>query len=147
MKLNHFAVVVKNIEKAIQFYSDVLGWRKPKNGPFSKIYSIDTPGFKVKYVHLQIADYYLQLIEPKEGPRLKLLEEMGEGAVSTIAFRVDDIEKSYTELREKDVIPVDLHGKPFDDRKFDVAPGGIKFFFLPKEKTCGLNIEFIQSTF
>ncbi|TFG13691.1 hypothetical protein EU537_05395 [Candidatus Thorarchaeota archaeon] len=142
-KFDHVGIVVKDVEKAVEFYSDVLGWKLPKEGPYSEILSIDVPGEKIRYAMLSSGDTYLELIEPKEGTWLEFLEEKGEGAICELCVLVDDIEEARKSIENRGITPMDRFRQPL---KGDVmsAPSGSKYFYLPIEETSGTWIEILQ---
>jgi catechol 2,3-dioxygenase-like lactoylglutathione lyase family enzyme len=144
MKLNHISIVVKNLEQAIKLYSDALGCHQPESGPYSKIVVFDELGFKERFAFLQMNDWFLELVEPIEGSRVRILQEKGEGAPFLIALRADDVQKVSDEMKKKGIMPVDVHGSPLKDKKYLVSPSGNKYFLLPPEKTGGTYFEFIE---
>lgn len=143
VKLDHIGIVVKELEKAIRFYSEIFGWKQPETGPYSKILKVDLLGYKLRYVLLKANDCYVELIEPKEGPWLKRLEEGGEGSIWELCILVDDIKKFYDKIKQKGITSVDRFGKPLKE-KYIVAPSGAKIMFLPRNKTFGTLIEVLE---
>jgi methylmalonyl-CoA/ethylmalonyl-CoA epimerase len=104
-KLHHIAIVVRNMEKAIRFYTSI-GVGPFEDYPTLKEYiKLDVPdevGFhKVKIKVVQIGPLQIQLIQPGEGKSLykDFLEKKGEG-VYHLGFVVDDVDDSEAELRK-----------------------------------------------
>ena len=142
--VNHFTILVRNLEKALTLYSDLLGFERPKTGRNSKIIEVDEPGgFKLRYASLQMNEYLIKFAEPIEGPRVKLLEERGEG-LYLIAFRVDNIEEFYNEMKKRGITPTDRYGNPLIDKKYYTSPTGAKILYLPPEEACGTHIEVFE---
>src|SRR3990170_4552234 len=99
-RLHTIAILVDNLEEAVSFYEDVLGLKRPGSGPYSKGIVRDEPGLRMRIEFVRATnDTLLELVEPQEGPRLKLLHERGAGTVYRIGYLVDDIEKAYEEIR------------------------------------------------
>lgn len=83
-ELNHFGIVVSNLEKSLKFYQDVLGARVVFKGVI--------PASGTDVVYLQIAGGLVELLyrpEPRAG------EEFG---VTHIAFMTDDLDGDYAKL-------------------------------------------------
>lgn len=138
--LHHVAILTSNIEDAIQFYTNLLGCQSPR------IAEVDRPGVKLKSAMLPIGptgDTYLQLIEPSEGPGVAELERGGEGTLFEVGFQVDDIADLHDQMDAREIRPQDLAGDSIED-KFIESKFGNRYFFLPKDKTRGTRLEFVQ---
>ena len=104
-KFDHVGVVVRDLDKAIEYYQS-LGM-----GPFEKR-TIDTPadktmygkpaGFKLKMAIAPLGPIRLEIIEASDGAILQqeFLENKGEG-INHIAFAVGDLEKEKAKLMMK----------------------------------------------
>ena len=93
-KVDHIGIAVKDLNKAIKFYEEVLG-----------IKCVDTEEIeeqKVKTAFLPIGDTEIELLESTEadGPIAKHIEKRGEG-VQHIAYRVENIEEAIEKMKEK----------------------------------------------
>lgn len=138
--LHHVAILTSNIEDAIQFYTNLLGCQSPR------IAEVDRPGVKLKSAMLPIGptgDTYLQLIEPSEGPGVAELERGGEGTLFEVGFQVDDLADLHDQMDAREIRPQDLAGDSIED-KFIESKFGNRYFFLPKDKTRGARLEFVQ---
>lgn len=138
--LHHVAILTSNIEDAIQFYTNLLGCQSPR------IAEVDRPGVKLKSAMLPIGptgDTYLQLIEPSEGPGVAELERGGEGTLFEVGFQVDDLADLHDQMDVREIRPQDLAGDSIED-KFIESKFGNRYFFLPKDKTRGTRLEFVQ---
>lgn len=138
--LHHVAILTSNIEEAIQFYTNLLGCQSPR------IAEVDRPGVKLKSAMLPIGptgDTYLQLIEPSEGPGVAELERGGEGTLFEVGFQVDDLADLHGQMDAREIRPQDLAGDSIED-KFIESKFGNRYFFLPKDKTRGTRLEFVQ---
>ena len=143
-KIDHIGIVVKDLKKSMNFYSEVFGWKQPDTGPYSKVQEIDRPGDKFRYVLLQGGGPYIELFEPKEGPWSERLNERGDGSIWQICVSVDNIEKFYDVMKERGITPVDGLNNPLTGRKYIVTSSGAKIFYLPPTKTYGTWFEILQ---
>ena len=101
--LHHISIVVKNMDKAVEFYTSIgIGpfTDYPPMREYVKLKVPDQEGFydlKIKFT--QCGPIQLQLIQPGEGESLykDFMKEKGEG-VYHIGFVVDDIEGADAEV-------------------------------------------------
>lgn len=138
--LHHVAILTSNIEDAVQFYTNLLGCQSPR------IAEVDRPGVKLKSAMLPIGptgDTYLQLIEPSEGPGVAELERGGEGTLFEVGFQVDEIEATHDQMDAREISPQGLAGDSIEG-KYIESKFGNRYFFLPKDKTRGTRLEFVQ---
>ena len=104
-KLHHLAIVVKNMDEAIKFYTSIGIGPFEDYPPLKEYIKLDVPdkvGFhNVKIKVVQIGPIQIQLIQPGEGKSLykEFLEKKGEG-VYHLGFVVDDVNGSEAELRK-----------------------------------------------
>lgn len=108
-KVNHIAIVVENIENALEFWRGQLG--------LTLDHIEDVPSQASKVAFLPVGEGEVELVEPTdpESGLAKYLEKRGEG-MHHLCFQVDDIEAMLDLLKEKDVrlineSPVDLPGR------------------------------------
>ena len=131
--------VVKDIDKAIEFYSSVFGW-----GPF-RVYESEMKGFtyrgqkgdcRLKTAFAKSGPIEIELIQVLEGetPHTEFLREKGEG-LQHLRFHVDDIDAMLTELAKEGIEPVWHHRLP----EF-----GIAFAYLNTDKIGGVTLELIE---
>jgi len=140
---DHVGIVVRDIEKSLKFYSEVIGWKLPETGPYSKILHIDVPGEKIKYAMLSSGKTYLELIEPEEGVWKEFLDEKGEGAICELCVLVKDINEARKKVESMGLTPMDRFRKPLE-KGYEEAPSGSRYFYLPTEETSGTWIEVLQ---
>ena len=102
--LHHIAVVVRNIEEVIQFYTSIGIGPFEDYPPLKEYVKLDVPdkvGFhNVKIKVVQIGPIQIQLIQPGEGQSLykDFLEKKGEG-VYHLGFVVDYVDDSEAALK------------------------------------------------
>jgi methylmalonyl-CoA/ethylmalonyl-CoA epimerase len=91
-KIDHIAVVVKDVDKAAKSYAAMFGFKvlEKREGPGSEFVS----------VMMALGDIYLELFAPlKEGNSFsKFLEEKG-GGLHHVSFATDDIVKELKNLK------------------------------------------------
>lgn len=132
-RIDHVAIIVRNIEQALVFYRDTLG--------LSASEIREVPSEQVRIAFLPMGGpggSELELIEPTN-PSSSLasyLEKRGEG-LHHICLEVDDIERELQELRAK--------GAPVLDQQPRQAAEGRAIFVHPKG-TNGVLLELLQKT-
>lgn len=127
--IEHIGIAVKNLNEAIKFYENVLGL---------KCYKIEeVPEQKVKTAFLMIGQTKIELLESTEidGPIGKFIEKKGEG-VHHIAYAVDDLQNSLTELQSKGIQLIDKEPR--------VGADNMMIAFLHPKSTNGVLIELCQ---
>lgn len=128
-KVDHIGIAVKSIDEALKFYEGVLGIKCVSQEVVEEQ--------KVKVAFLPVGDTEVELLEStdEDGPVARFIEKKGEG-IQHIAYKVDDIEKSIKELKEKGI------------RMIDEVPrygaGGAKIAFLHPKSTFGVLVELCQ---
>ncbi len=128
MKIQLTSVFVEDQEKALQFYTNVLGFRKKQDfpvGEFRWLTVVSPEGPQ---------DVEL-LLEPNNNPAAKTYQQaIFEQGITLAAFGVDDIEKEYAQLCGK--------GVEFTVEPTDVGTAKIAVF----NDTCGNLIQIYQVT-
>jgi len=99
-KIDHIAIAVENIEKAIEFYENTLGLEVAHRETILD-QQVDTATF-------EIGDTSIELVEGKteESAIRKFIRSKGPG-IHHIAFAVDDIEQALEVLKNEGVRLVD----------------------------------------
>lgn len=127
--IEHIGIAVADLEKAIEFYENVLGL---------KCYRIEeVEDQKVKTAFFQVGQTKIELLESTapDGPIAKYVEKKGEG-MHHLAFSVKNIEKQLEEVSSKGVQLID--SKP---RK---GAEGLDIAFLHPKSTKGVLVEFCE---
>ena len=157
-KFHHIGIVVKNIEKTLEFFSKLFEVRLPSpSSPLSKVFKIiDSPEWGVRWVVIPtdgLDNPMIDLIEPKGESWLMdfLRANGGDMVLAEICFRVDDIEKFYDKVKGMGFTPVDGNGEPLVDKKYFLItipriPVEIKCFYinLPLKPGQGPAFEIIE---
>lgn len=105
-KIDHVAVVVKNIDEALELYDNLFGV-KP-----TKVETIPEQGVKAAVLPFKEGGEIelLEPIDPQSGVA-KFLENKGEG-IHHISLVTDDVDKELSGLAEKGVALIDKQGRP-----------------------------------
>ena len=104
-KLHHLSIVVRNMEKAVQFYESIGIGPFEDYPPLTEYVKLNVPDetgfFNLKFKVAQIGDVQIQLCQPGEGksPYRDFLEKNGEG-VYHLGFVVAQVDDSEAELRK-----------------------------------------------
>lgn len=95
-KINHIGIAVRNIEKSIWFWNNVLGL------PLTNIEEV--PSYKVNVAFLKTGESKIELLMPMEGnaPPEKIVLEKG-GGLDHLYLEVEDVKSVLDELRSKGV--------------------------------------------
>ncbi len=127
-KLDHIGIAVSDIDDAMKFYS-ALG--------LSCTHVEDVSEQKVKIAFLPAGDVNLELLQSTdpEGALAKFIEKKGEG-VHHIAFKVADIEKALTQLKERGMELIDSIPRK--------GAHGSKIAFLHPKSAHGVLIELVE---
>jgi methylmalonyl-CoA/ethylmalonyl-CoA epimerase len=91
-KIDHIAVVVKDLDKATKLYTEMFGFKEVEN--------MAGPGGEFTSAMLALGDIRVELFQPlKEGTSFsKFLEEKG-GGLHHVSFATDDIVKEIKNLK------------------------------------------------
>lgn len=97
-KLDHIGIMVKNLDASLIKYMSYLGLE------VKKIEEIEVEGNQDRLAFLPIGETQIELIESSahKGLAGDFLKAHGEG-IHHIAIRVDDLEKTFNELRSQGV--------------------------------------------
>lgn len=110
-KLEHVGVMVKDLEKSIAFYREVIGLELA--GTLTHTNGV------IQLAFLSFPDAKETQVELIQGYNDQLPEE---GKVHHLAFTVDDIEAEWKRLKQLDI--------PFIDDEITTLPNGSKYFFF-----------------
>lgn len=148
-KFDHIGVVVKDINRAMDFFKKVFGFEMPKTGPYSKIASTED-GLKYALVSSKgkgEEETFIEFLEPPaSGARDYIFDLLrAEGTIVELCITVEDIEGWYDKLKGMGLTPLDLAGRPLVDKKYVLMKDtGSKCFYLPRSQTYGVQIEILE---
>ena len=130
-RVDHIAIIVRNIEQALVFYRDTLGIMP------GEIKEVPTEQVRIVFLPMGGPDgSEIELIEPTSANSSlsKFLEKRGEG-LHHICLEVDDIEAVLAEMQEK--------GTPILDKEPRIAAEGRAIFIHPKAAN-GVLLELVE---
>jgi methylmalonyl-CoA/ethylmalonyl-CoA epimerase len=139
--LHHICLVVKDVDKAIQFYESIgIGpWRDyPPLEEFDTLQMPDEPGFKaLKFKYAAIGPIQLQMCTPGPGgtPQRKFFEKNGEG-VFHVGFVVDDVDMGEEDAKARG-LKVWMRGRRKDKSGFT--------YFDTKDAGAGVTLSIRKS--
>ena len=128
-QINHVAVVVENMEKALSFWRDALGM---------ELHGLrEVPAEKSQVAFLPLPGSEVELVQPTtdDSGIAKYLAKRGPG-MHHICLEVDDIEGMMTHLKSKGVRLINEEAR--------VAGDGKKYAFIHPESTSGVLVELYQ---
>ena len=128
-QVNHVAVVVDDMEKALSFWRDALGM---------ELHELrDVPAEKSQVAFLPLPGSEVELVKPTtdDSGIAKYLAKHGPG-MHHICLEVDDIEAMLTQLKEK--------GTRLINEEPRTAADGKKYAFIHPESTAGVLVELYQ---
>jgi methylmalonyl-CoA epimerase len=132
-RIDHVAIIVRNIEQALVFYRDMLGIMP------GEIKEVPTEQVRIAFLPMGgPAGSEIELIEPTTpGSSLaQFLEKRGEG-LHHICLEVENIDAALAEMQEK--------GAPVLDKQPRVAAEGRAIFVHPKG-TNGVLLELLEKS-
>jgi methylmalonyl-CoA epimerase len=130
-RIDHVAIIVRNIEQALAFYRDTLGITP------SEIKEVPTEQVRIAFLPVGgPGGSEIELIEPTtpDSSLTKYLEKRGEG-LHHICLEVDNIDAALAEMEEK--------GAPVLDKQPRIAAEGRAIFIHPKG-TNGVLLELVE---
>ncbi len=130
-RIDHVAIIVRNIEQALAFYRDMLGIIP------SEIKVVPTEQVRIAFLPLGgPGGSEIELVEPTnpDSSLAKFLEKRGEG-LHHICLEVDDINAALADMQAK--------GVPVLDKQPRIAAEGRAIFLHPKG-TNGVLLELVE---
>ena len=130
-RIDHVAIIVRNIEQALVFYRDTLGITP------SEIKEVPTEQVRIAFLPMGgPGGSELELIEPitPDSSLTRFLEKRGEG-LHHICLEVADIDAALAEMQEK--------GVPVLDKQPRIAAEGCAIFLHPRG-TNGVLLELLE---
>jgi methylmalonyl-CoA/ethylmalonyl-CoA epimerase len=128
LKFDHVGVAVKSVDQMLAIYA--------KLGNF-EVKQTEVPGQKAKIALLKAGEASVEFLEPTsdDSSLSKFIRERGEG-LHHVAFKVEDIEKTTAELRER--------GFRFIYDKAADGKFGSKVNFIHPKSSGGVLVELTQ---
>jgi len=130
-RIDHIAIIVRDIEQALLFYRDTLGITP------SEIKEVPTEQVRIAFLPMGgPGGSEIELIEPTtpDSSLAKFLEKRGEG-LHHICLEVEDIDAALAEMQEK--------GTPVLDKQPRIAAEGRAIFIHPRAAN-GVLVELVE---
>jgi len=127
--MDHVGVSVRDIEKAIVFYRDVLGMEKSLDRefdiPLAKIIGLE--GARARVVHMRLGESVVELFDYRhpKGREPRPDPTQADFGLIHIGFMVQDFQKSYQDLKAK--------GVQFLGEPVEIRPGVFVAYFRGAE--------------
>ena len=116
-KMEHVAIMVRDMDQSIQFYSDILGFSVRLHG--------SKPDREMAFLYLESQpDMEIELIQEKT----TTTEYSETGIVNHLAFTVENIDETIRFLKEKEIVFIS------DDVKPTLEGGRMVFFHGPNQE-------------
>jgi methylmalonyl-CoA epimerase len=127
-KIDHIAIVVKDIDKAVTSYADMFGFRVVEKR--------EGPGGEFVSVMMALGNIRVELFQPlKPGSHSKFLEEKG-GGLHHVSFATDDIIGDLKKLKAQ--------GRKLQNEEPMNLPGGEKIAFVHPSAAENVLIELVE---
>jgi len=127
-KIDHVAIIVKDLDAATKSYSDMFGFQLTETR--------EGPGAEFKSAMMANGDMCLEFFQPlKPGSFQKFLDERG-GGLHHISLATDDIEGELKKLKAQ--------GKKLVNEEPMALPSGDKIAFVHQDAAENVLIELVQ---
>jgi len=127
-KIDHIAVVVKDIDQAVESYAEMFG--------FKVVEKRDGPGGEFISAMMALGDIRVEILQPlKPGSHMRFLEEKG-GGLHHVSFATDDIANDLKTLKDQ--------GRKIQNEEPINLPGGDKIAFVHPSAAENVLIELVQ---
>jgi len=128
-KVEHIGIAVKDLEKTMSFYDDILGLEK------LSVETVESQGVSIAF--FKTGETKIELLEPlnDESPIAKFIDKKGEG-IHHMAIEVEDIEAKIEDMKEK--------GARFIGDKPTKGADNMKIIFVHPKSTNGVLLELCE---
>jgi len=126
---DHIGVAVKDLEQAAEFFENVLGIKR------TGIEEVEEQKVRVMFMPCGECEFELLETTSPDGPVGRFIEKNGEG-VQHVAIRVDDIDATLAELKEKGIRMIDETPR--------YGAGGARIAFVHPKVTHGILLELCE---
>jgi catechol 2,3-dioxygenase-like lactoylglutathione lyase family enzyme len=134
--MDHVGVSVKNMEKAIAFYRDVIGMEismeREFDAPLAQITGLE--GARARIVHMRLGDSVIELFDYKhpKGRERRPDHKQADYGLTHIGFMVEDFQRTYRDLKTK--------GVQFLGEPVEIRPGvHVTYFYGAEGEVCEMR--------
>ena len=139
-ELFHIGLTVKNLERSLAFYRDVVGMKEEERFGVTSSKEFETltnnPGAQLKGAHLTAGPFMLQLLEYVAAGGITLDLHHNHVGSPHMSFYVPDVEAKYRELQQRGDVKI-------TSGLVQIAPHMRSFY---TEDPDGVPVEFLQVT-
>ena len=131
-RLNHVAIAVRDLAKAVAVYRDTLGAQVSA--------AVQQPDHGVTTVFITLPNAKIELLEPlgENSPIAKFLERNPDGGVHHVCYEVADIRAARDRLKAQGA-------RVLDDGEPKIGAHGKPVLFLHPKDFCGTLVELEQA--
>jgi methylmalonyl-CoA/ethylmalonyl-CoA epimerase len=131
-RLNHVAIAVRDIDKALAVYRDTLGAEVSAKMP--------QPEHGVNTVFVMLPNTKVELLEPsgESSPIAKFLDKNPDGGIHHLCYEVDDIRAARDKLKAEGA-------RVLGDGEPKIGAHGKPVLFLHPKDFCGTLVELEQA--
>ncbi|MBN2034845.1 MAG: VOC family protein [Deltaproteobacteria bacterium] len=135
-QIDHVAMSVKDMEKAVAFYRDVIGMEKVYDRVFEKPMArlLGIPRAHVRIVHMKLGGFFLELFHYRypEGREPAPDRQQSDLGLTHIGFMVEDFQGTFRHLKE--------HGVTFMGEPVQFRPGVyVAYFHGVEHEVCEIR--------
>jgi methylmalonyl-CoA/ethylmalonyl-CoA epimerase len=130
-RIDHIAIVVQDLDVALQVYRDVLGL------PLARVEEVPAEKVKVAFLPLPEGDGEVELVQPtgEDTGIARFLAKRGEG-MHHICFEVDDIQAAVDKMTASGLQVLEEHPR--------IGSQGQKYIFIHPKTAHGVLIELYE---
>ena len=135
-RMDHVALSVRDMDKVVAFYRDVIGFEKVFDRTFDEPMArlIGQPGTRVRIVHMRFGDAVLELFDyahPQGRPRRSDHRQSDYG-LTHIGFMVEEFWATYDHLK--------VQGIEFVGEAVEIRSGVfVAYFYGPEGEVCEMR--------
>ena len=135
-RMDHVGISVKDMEKAIEFYRDVIGMEmtldREFDAPLAQITGLE--GARARIVHMRFGESVVELFDYKQphGRERRPDHKQADFGLIHIGFMVEDFQQTYQDLKAKSV---QFLGEPVE-----IRPGVfVAYFYGAEGEVCEMR--------
>ena len=134
--MDHVGMSVKDMEKAIAFYRDIIGMEVSLDREFDSPLAnlIGSPGAKARVVHMRLGESVIELFDYRQpkGREPRSDANQSDFGLTHIGFMVKDFQQTYSRLKAKDV--------KFLGQPVEIRPGvWVAYFYGIEHEVCEMR--------
>jgi catechol 2,3-dioxygenase-like lactoylglutathione lyase family enzyme len=135
-RMDHVGISVKDMEKAVEFYRDVIGMEitmdREFDLPLAQITGLE--GARARIVHMRFGESVVELFDYKhpQGRERRTDHRQADYGLTHIGFMVEDFQSTYQDLKAK--------GVKFLGEPVEIRPGVfVTYFYGAEGEVCEMR--------